>query len=217
MTAASASASASASSTERPDIDLAFRPGSYFWPIDHTKHVLGRVKGTQRRRMLEAAAGQPVRYPGLEEFSRPSLSEPLRAATGRLHPRMMGGEYLPDAVGEELEIARIDIESTTCDATSLYARLGRSRIHYRMVDEYGGDTLEGRVARTSIQPLSLGAMTAFFIGAWDLMQVLECNFDSDVAGMLGFFRGSSPFYPDFDRLLRRHVVEHMRRQTELHR
>jgi hypothetical protein len=37
------------------------------------------------------------------------------------------------------------------------------------------------------------------------MGVLEMNFGADTKGMLGFFRGTSPFYPDFDRLLRQEV------------
>jgi hypothetical protein len=38
-----------------------------------------------------------------------------RSALGRLHPSFMGGEYLPDRRDTEVEIARINIDSTTSD------------------------------------------------------------------------------------------------------
>jgi hypothetical protein len=53
----------------------------------------------------------------------------------------MGGEYLPDLKQDEVEIARITIASTTQDVTSVFARRGKHRIYYRVVDEYGGETL----------------------------------------------------------------------------
>ena len=58
-----------------------------------------------------------------------------------------------------------------------------------------------------MKPLTLEELTSFFMGAWDLMVALQANFDDDLAGMLRFFRGSSPFYPDFGRLLRQRVRE----------
>lgn len=58
-----------------------------------------------------------------------------------MHPKFMGGEYLPDRNSGEVEIARITIASTTRDVTSVYAKRGKHRIYYRVVDEYNGDTL----------------------------------------------------------------------------
>ena len=62
----------------------------------------------------------------------------------------------PDLDDTEIEIARISIRSTTGDVTGVYARRGKGCIHYRVVDEYGGDTLTGAPERTSDKPLSLG-------------------------------------------------------------
>ena len=48
----------------------------------------------------------------------------------------MGGEYLPDYRANEVEIVRIELQSTTADVTSVRARLvGRKdpRIEYRVV------------------------------------------------------------------------------------
>jgi hypothetical protein len=50
-------------------------------------------------------------------------------------------------------------------------------------------------------------MTASFLGAWPLMDVLQTNFESDVNGMLGFFKARSEFYLDLDRLLPQRVIE----------
>jgi hypothetical protein len=114
----------------------------------------------------------------------------------------MGGEYLPNRHQQEVEIARIAIQSTTGDVTSVYARPVGKRIAYRIVDEYEGSTLSGRSERTSNKPLTMGQLMDFFLCAWDLCECLTCNFDSDLAGMLDFFTGESEFYPCFDEALR---------------
>jgi hypothetical protein len=66
----------------------------------------------------------------------------------------MGGEYLPDRRDTEVEIARINIDSTTSDVTSVYAKAGKDRIRYRVVDEYNGDTLSEKRTRSSRRPSS---------------------------------------------------------------
>ena len=85
-----------------------------------------------------------------------ALSDEDRQVLGRIHPAFMGGEYLPDLPENEVAIARLTIASTTQDVTSVYARRGKNRIRYRVVDEYDGDTLSGRNTRSSIRPLTLG-------------------------------------------------------------
>ena len=114
----------------------------------------------------------------------------------------MGGEYLPALSQKEVMIASITIASTTQDVTSVYARRGKKRICYRVVDEYGGETLSGRNTRTSTQPLTLGQLEKFFNGAWSIFDVLEMNFeDHDVARMLSFIVSiESPFYPEIGTL-----------------
>lgn len=187
------------------EIDLGYRPSSYFWPLGLEKHLLARVKGAKRKAALKnlIASGRLDEVP--EFLAQSSLSEEDRQAIGRLHPMFMGGEYLPDLDKTEIEIARISIRSTTGDVTSLYARRGKERIRYRVVDEYGGDTLDGVTCRTSANPLSLGELYRFFTDAWPFMAVLEMNYEDDVEQMLGFFSGDSAFYPQFDALLRREV------------
>ena len=81
----------------------------------------------------------------------------------------MGGNYLPDTEDGEVEIARIRIKSTTFDVTSVYARAEGGAIHYRVVDEYDGDTLQGETEARTDKPMTLGEFTDFFLEAWPLM------------------------------------------------
>ena len=129
--------------TEAVQIDLDYRPASYFWPHGLATHLLARVKGAARKAALKDLidAGRLDEVPAF--LAKSALSEAERRAIGRIHPALMGGEYLPDLDETAIEIARISIRSTTGDVTSLYARRGEGCIHYRVVDEYGGDTLTG--------------------------------------------------------------------------
>lgn len=188
--------------------DLHFRPRSYFWPHGLEKMLLAQVKGTERRRQLRAlmAADRFDDIPGWLESA--GLPDETRLAIGRIHPAFMGGEYLPDLADTEVKIARIQIDSSTFEVTSVYARRGTApgTIDYRIGDEYEGNTLSGPGTLTSGQPLSLLELVMFFLGGWNLLAVLDMNFEGDVSGMLGFFRGSSDFYPEFDQCLRDFVI-----------
>jgi hypothetical protein len=189
-------------------IDLAFRPKGYFWPLGVEKHLLTHIKGAARRAMLERLIeeGRFGEIPAA--LAKTRLTDEERAEIGRIHPRLMGGEYLPDMSDDEVEIARIEIASTTFDVTSVYARRKPDgRIQYRVVDEYDGGTLTGKKQRVAAKPLTLGELESFFLGSWRLLEVLQMNFDGDVEAMLDFFVGRSEFYPDFDQLLRQRVVE----------
>src|SRR5260221_6895807 len=65
-----------------------------------------------------------------------SLDDEARVSRGKIHPMFMGGEYLPDYGDCEVEIARIELKSTTYDVISLRARPIGSRIRYKLVGEY---------------------------------------------------------------------------------
>ena len=189
-------------------IDLSFRPRRCFWPLGLEKHLLTHIKGAARRALLVQMIdeGRFAEIP--EALRRARLTDDERTALGRIDPWLMGGEYLPDMAGDEVEIARIEIASTTFDVTSVYARRSPDGgIRYRVVDEYGGDTLTGETARDAAGPLTLGELESFLLGAWPLLEVLEANFDGDVDAMLDFFTADSEFYPHFDRLPRRRVQE----------
>ena len=180
-----------------PDIDLDYRPVGYFWPLDLATHLLATVKGAERRKYVQALIDEN-RLDELEDYvARSGLSTEIRDFAGRVHPRFMGGEYLPDLASVEVEIARVTLASTLQDVVSVRARKGRGRVRYRVVDEYGGDTL---TARTSTRPLSLGQLVDFLDGAWPMRDVIAMNgLEDSVEGMLDFVSVSSLFYPDLAR------------------
>lgn len=185
-------------------IDLAYRPESYFWAKDSNIKLSSDIKGAERKALYERAIQTNNVALASSLIADPDLSSEERTSLGRIHPNFMGGEYLPDREDEEVEIARITIASTTRDVTCVYAKRGKNRIYYRVVDEYNGDTLN-QPTRTSSKPLTLKQLTEFFLKSWDLISCLDVNFESD-----GYPRdavqnfivdASSNFYAEFGTLI----------------
>jgi hypothetical protein len=192
--------SGSIASLSNASLDLSYRPESYFWPITHETHTIAAIKGERRRNAIREAY-DANRVTALDEYySTPVLQEADRRALGMLHPSFMGGEYLPNRQEAEVEIARITIDSTTSDVTSIYAKAGKSRIYYRVVDEYRGTSLSEKRTRSSKRPLSLEELIGFFLGAWSLQEVLEGN-NLDREGAQDFTHPSSEFYPQFSEAI----------------
>jgi len=190
------------------DLDLEFRPKSYFRPEKLEKYLLSKVKGAVLRKQLKTLFDEGRHQEVRDLVGDAAFSVADRMALESIHPMFMGGNYLPDTEDGEVEIARISIESTTYDVTSVYARPEGGLIHYRVVDEYGGDTLQGPSETTTTAPMTLGEFADFFLTAWPLIEVLEMNFEDDVEGALGFFSADSDFYPALDCLLRQRVHDH---------
>ena len=139
---------------------FSFQPASYWDENDPLSAILRNVKGTNRRQMITDYwnAGK------IEELEPTLLADDtnprLRGFLESLHPSFMGGEYLPDLRPTEVEIARIDLQSTTSDVISVRARRepGDELIHYRVVDEY--DTPFEIQPETSSDPLTQGELIA---------------------------------------------------------
>ena len=190
------------------DIDLDFRPDSYFRPHRLEEYLLSKVKGAVLKGKLQALFAEG-RHDEVEQLlGTEGISAEDRKTLEAVHPMFMGGNYLPDTEAGEVEIARICIASTTYDVTSVYARPDVGVIHYKVVDEYGGDTLSGTAEITSNKPLTLGELADFFLTAWSLIDVLEMNFEDDLDSSLEFFTAESDFYPELDRLCRERVIAH---------
>lgn len=187
---------------------MAYRPRDYFGRYDMEAELMTRVKGTLRRKLLRKAleSGKLDQVPPAARES--ALDEVNRQMIGRIHPLYMGGEYLQKMKREEVEIARISIQSTTGDVVCLYARPVGHRIAYRLADEYEGSSLDGPSARTSMRPLTMGAMMKFFLASWNLFTCLDCNYDNDLRGKLNFFSAESEYYPYFEHVLREQVIQH---------
>ncbi len=184
-----------------------YRATSYFWPMDLKKHLLSRVKGAERKALLRDFIGEGRLSDIPASLTLSALTEDERKLQGSIHPRLMGGEYLPDMDEQEVEIARITLQSVTQDVTSVFARREGHHIHYRVVDEYEGMTLSGRKEMTSDQPLSLGELEAFFNGAFDLYEVFDRILENDtVESLLDFASAGSQFYPQLEELYTRRVT-----------
>ena len=184
--------------SQGPDLD--FRPATY-WPADSLRlAVLGNIQGEARRRILEHALEFGDGDIPPEGLLKPVLEPDLRDLLGQIHPMYMGGEYLPNYLPEEVEIARVAMNSTTGDVISIRACMQEDGlIHYRVVDEY---EREFRLpVDESDLPLSTGQMIQIIDGAeWDatglVMPFLEINCECNGGdGMRGFIWVRSDFYP----------------------
>jgi len=63
-----------------------------------------------------------------------TLRDEQRRLFGSMHPSFMGVEYLPDLYEDEVEIARVELRSTTGDVISIRARPEGNGVAYRVVD-----------------------------------------------------------------------------------
>lgn len=190
------------------DIDLNFRPVTYFKPQRLEKHLLSKVKGGVVKQYLQSLLREGRISEATDLLCAQGIHQEDVKMLESFHPMFMGGNYLPNIENGEVEIGRIQIKSTTYDVTSVYARLNKGVIKYRVVDEYNGDTLTGKAKRSSKQPLTLAEFADFFLNAWPLMEVLKMNFEDDLDESLDFFSADSDFYPDFDKLCRQRVIDY---------
>ncbi len=209
-----------------PDIDYEFRPSSYWEPgNDILQTVLRNVKGTRRREMIMNFFRQGRLDELAQELASDELSDEARERLGRIHPTFMGGEYLPGYRANEVEIVRVELQSTTADVISVRARqVGRktARIEYRIVDEYQTEFVFK--PHSSTGPLTLGQLInsldsvkqsggdlddpdpAWLRHGWVLL-VNEtnraCSDTGDSVPYSDFTSISSEFYPDLARHYRR--------------
>jgi hypothetical protein len=145
-----------------------------------------------------------------DDLLQDTLDEDTRSRLDLIHPSFMGGEYLPNYASREVEIARIELESTTSDVISLRARPAGLRIRYRLVDEY--QTQFRLPQQTSARPFSLEELIRFLDSveridvsdpSWDrfgfVLSYNQCNLEcgSDLESLRNFTRVSSDYYPEF--------------------
>lgn len=156
---------------DKNNYDLSFRPESYWSDARLVAYFLSSIKGRARRAQVKKLLreGRASEIP-LELLSE-SLPKKERERIGRIHPSLMGGEYLPQLsdAEDEVEIARIELNSVTWDVISIRARRSLEEdgsylgyIRYRMVDEYDTEFEEWEELETA-EPLTFG----------DLLDLLE--------------------------------------------
>ena len=193
------------------DVDLSFRPDTY-WPESLTpEQLLSRIRG-KRRQDIARQFYKEFGFTALNEFLvREGLSEEDRIAWGAAGPWCMGGEYLPELDDDEVEIARISLASTTSDQISVRARQSNGAIHYRIVGEYEEEESMryGLSFDESDQPLTLTELVGLIDGACQPEPycpggILTTNWTAmndmgyEAWETIDFLSLSSPFYPQLD-------------------
>jgi hypothetical protein len=144
-------------------IDYSFRPASYWDDNEILTSLLRDVKGTERRRLIRQHWEHGTLEQLPEALLQTELSPELRVFLGRVHPALMGGEYLPEYDPAETEIARLELRSTTADVVSIRAFPLGEEIGYRIVDEYGEKFELER--ESSARPFSLRELVRFIDGS----------------------------------------------------
>lgn len=183
-------------------IDLDSRPDTYFDLTTEEGKLLKKVKSVVLRERIQTLFREG-RYAEVDELLKSPLSKDDQKALEAFHPMYMGGNYLPDPEEDEVEIARVLLESVTRDVTSVFARRDKGGICYRLVDEYGSDWPEIQSDKT----LSLGELIDYFFENWPILPHLKDCYGDDLAGCLDFISGESDFYSEFDEVCRQRVIE----------
>jgi len=191
--------------------DLNFRPATYWDNPEVRDAILRAVRGSRRRELVRRLLDGELEGPVDAVLLAPALEPALRRAWGAIDPCLMGGEYLPEPEPGEIEVVRLEMDSTTGDVVAVRARLlSDGGIAWRIVDEYLDDTGPWTPAsERSERPLSFGEMVDFLdralppgkdftglvVGFYEFNS--DCAEDPDV--YRDFFHVSSPFYPQLGR------------------
>lgn len=90
----------------------------------------------------------------------------------------------------------------------MYAKPEGTRIHLRIEDEYGGEYLVGETEKIVSKPLTLGEIVDWMIETCELYELFVRHIAfGNVETALNFFWGTSPFYPEFDTMLKQRLQE----------
>lgn len=185
------------------EIDLKYRPSSYFWPLSLETHLLSTVKGAERQKLIRKLIAENNLGEVPDCFAQQSLDDQTREFIGRIHPRLMGGEYLTDLWPNEVEIARVMLASTTGDVISVRARRCKHRIYYRVVDEYDNEYVSTPSRKSSLKPITLGQLEQLIeeadAGLTHFKEMLSQDPD--------FLQVTSPFYPELEALYQRRISD----------
>lgn len=209
--------------TMRP-IDYAFRPGDY-WGIDSiARQVLSRIAGSVRRDEVECIL-ETEGPDGLERLLArdPNLLDELleekdRDFRARIHPKLMGGEYLPRLKPDEVEIARVELlASVLNDVIRVTARSCKRGIRFAVQNEYPEFGRYRQPFFYRRQPLSLGELVELIDHSaqdgWRSGGLVYSFFDEVIEGgpatprtSEGLVQVRSVYYPE--------LGEHYRRSLE---
>ncbi len=185
-----------------PGIDYNFRPDNYWYDETVLQSILRDVKGTQRRKMIKDYYERGLFQELEETLTKTSLTEEERKRMASIHPMFMGGEYLPEYIKDETEIARIELRSTLADVISIRARTEEGIITYSVVDEYDESEFELPIDM-SVEPFSLQELIEFIDGVRfnGSTGIATCHNESnaehmDREGLADFTTVNSDIYPE---------------------
>jgi hypothetical protein len=137
-------------------IDYGFRPNSYWETRSPLLEILKNVQGAVRRKIIQERWNAGTIYGLPDDLLVDALSDEQREDLAQIHPSFRGGEFLPPYAAQELEIARIELQSYTWDVISIRARRTDDTIFYSICDEYASE-FELRPPLSHI-PLTLGEL-----------------------------------------------------------
>jgi hypothetical protein len=200
-------------------VNFDFRLSSYFDQAGLRTWVSSTVKGESRRRLAESLIEKGAQHLD-SNLVASALPDAERTARGRAHPGLMGGEFLPDLSKDEVEIARVFLDSVTGDVISVRAKRVDQGIAYSITDEYEDESDDDDAPKyrcqpaVSFEPLTMGEIVRMIERAGIVIGTLRNNlkWGSDPFSLVGFVTVTSGFYPELeeywseriDRWLRRH-------------
>ena len=185
---------------------LDFRPETY-WDVPEV--AVANIKGGWRKKVVAEAMREDAIEEVPDEILADSLSDEVRTFTGQLHPSLMGGEYLPNYKGNEVEIACIELKSVMGDQVSVRARRADGRITYSIVDEH--DMVYHFTPATSDRPLTLAQLIhlidhatieeAYYEGSGLVSIFRDDQYDQGCRPdeLVDFVTVTSEFYPELEQ------------------
>jgi hypothetical protein len=187
-----------------PSIDYSYRPVSY-WQVESLRQMVANIKGAQRKKTALRLINEGRLDEAKDFILDDSLSEEERVDVGKVHPALMGGEYLPDCSRGEVEIARVTMASITQDVISVRAFPKQGRIGYRVVDEY--DSAFEIQPTFSKRPLTLRQLVRLIdtgtsdelgpIGLGIIQIQFDCS-EEPAETFADFMEFTSEFYPELN-------------------
>jgi hypothetical protein len=171
----------------------------------------------QRRPSGSLRAARRARRPKFDLTYRPLTYWPV-TRDGRVKLSCIAPE-LPDGLPEEVEIARVELDSATGDTMAVTARRTKKFVKYAVIDEYGTE-FTFRPRRSEL-PLTFGELIALidsvrvpgneeYVGGL-VMGALDCGVDNP-SQMLDFVNVSSRFYRALGAYYAERVQEWVDRQ-----
>ena len=138
--------------------NMEYRPKSFWYPESLVTKILSQIKGQERKKAISSFIKDNKRIPDTF-LTDENLPPDIRDELSSIHPIFMGGEYLPDTEENEVEIARIIMQSATQDVISIRAKMFDDNINYSIIDE--NDNEFKPAVLSSANPFSLAEIINF--------------------------------------------------------